>query len=93
MVTSNVTTVKNLQLKGSSKKLKCPFGNTYNGQSDLSSIGLTFCNTISDTLKRISNLDTFENNWKNIYPKNLEILIRLFKFTFAYKFKHPHFYL
>ena len=71
MVTSNVTTVKNLQLKGSSKKLKCPFRNTYNGQSDLSSIGLTFCNTISDTLKRISNLDTFENNWKKHLSKKL----------------------
>ena len=68
----DVTTGSNFQLSSSFQKLKCPFRKTNNSQNALSYIGPTFWNQTPHTLKHSNNLNTFKQNFKKYYLKELK---------------------
>ena len=72
----NVARERNVQLRGSFQKLKCPFRKTSNSQFALSCIGPTFWNNTLETLKCTDNLKTFKHSLKKHFlnePKKYSV--------------------
>ena len=62
----------NVSLRNNFLKLTRPFRNTNTGQKALSSIGPSFWNQISETLKKTDNLNTFKHNLKKHFFNQLD---------------------
>ena len=68
----DVNIKNNFQLRGSFRKLKCPFRKTNTSQLALSYIGPTFWNKTPYTLKRTKNLNTFKHSLKRYFLNKLK---------------------